>query len=307
MTRLVDLLQVVGLRPVGLPNLTEQRLAEIKELVLLEVDCNVRVLRLKIVISYPICNAVRHRVLYHFTLRTVAHNRLGSTQSPNETLVQHVIRRVGVVVLGRVAHDLSYVLARIVQDEVVSTRVVCEEVRHVVDFAIAGDPAAFCSAVGCDVLGGEDADALGHVGMGQGARRGPGYGGGLYDKICLQHFPVPHAPDHGRAALEPSRARRERLPSARSGKWAHILRHSYSILSKLLRFSGARELEQRRTKVAVQRRVNWVRGRARGVATIRASLLPPRVLKLYSPKLSNDYSFGPLQAAYEGTSARAAA
>lgn len=48
---------------------------------------------------------------------------------------------------------------------------------------------------------------------------------------------------------------------------------------QLLRFSRAREFEQWRTKIAVRRQASWTRGRARGVATVRASLLPPRVLE----------------------------
>jgi hypothetical protein len=53
---LMNLLQVVRLCEVALPNLPEEWLAEVEKLVLLEVTREVGVLRVKVVSRYPICS-----------------------------------------------------------------------------------------------------------------------------------------------------------------------------------------------------------------------------------------------------------
>ena len=54
MTGLVDLLQVVGLAPVRVPNLEQHRLAEVKELVFLKVLARARLLRMEVLLGDPV-------------------------------------------------------------------------------------------------------------------------------------------------------------------------------------------------------------------------------------------------------------
>lgn len=70
------------------------------------------------------------------------------------------------LVLGGVFHDLADVQSGVLQDNVVSSGVVIEELRDVIDFAVAGDPAARRGAVLSNVLSGVDANSLGHGGSG---------------------------------------------------------------------------------------------------------------------------------------------
>lgn len=68
--------------------------------------------------------------------------------------------------MGRgVFQDGPKVLAGVAQDEVLSTRMVFQELGDIVDLVVVGDPAALVRAVLGDILGGVDANTLfGHGG-----------------------------------------------------------------------------------------------------------------------------------------------
>ena len=108
MTRLVHLLKVVRLGEVRPPNLHEEGLAQIEELVLLVVSCEIRVFRVEIVRRFPVYRG--HRVLSRSRhpdtgLLTVRNRCLARAQSANNKLLQNIISCVGMVVLLRVLHD----------------------------------------------------------------------------------------------------------------------------------------------------------------------------------------------------------
>ena len=98
-------------------------------------------------------------------MRTVADRVLSHSEPADQKLVQHIVRGVGMLVLRRILHDHADILAREVEDVVVSSGVVAEELGHVVDLVVAGDPAARGVGVGREVVGRVDADALGHGGQ----------------------------------------------------------------------------------------------------------------------------------------------
>ncbi len=93
---------------------------------------------------------------------TVAHNTFAMSDPANEELVQHVVCRLRMLVLIRVLHNLANVLACMLENEVVSTGVVFQELGDIEHFAVTGDPAALGRRMGSDVLVGEDANAFGH-------------------------------------------------------------------------------------------------------------------------------------------------
>lgn len=151
----MDLDEVVRLAPIGLPNLLKQRPTEVEELVLLKVPRKICLLRVEVIGRLPI----------------VTDNILARAQPTDEKLLQHIVGGVRVLVLLRVLHDGADVPASEVQNEVVAARVVCEELRDVVNSAIAQNPAVLGSAVGREILLGVNADALGHGGREGGGRR----------------------------------------------------------------------------------------------------------------------------------------
>jgi hypothetical protein len=58
------------------------------------------------------------------------------------------------VMLGRILHDFNDVFTGILENEVVTPRVIWKELGHVIDLSVASDPATFESCVFLDVLGG---------------------------------------------------------------------------------------------------------------------------------------------------------
>jgi hypothetical protein len=138
MARLMDLLKVVRLREVGVEELEQEGLPEIQELVLLVVCRDVRFVRFEVLGWDPV----------------LINNPSVGSQPPNDKLVEHVICRVGVVVLGGILHDFTDVLSSILEDEVVTSGMIYEELRHVIDLSITSDPAAFgdaCSSTSSEV------------------------------------------------------------------------------------------------------------------------------------------------------------
>lgn len=142
MARLMNLLQVVRFREVGIKELRQQRLSKIQELVLLVILRDIRLVRLEVFGWDPF----------------LINNPSVSPQPPNKELVQHAICGVGVVVLGGILHDFTDVLPGMLEDEVVTSRMILEELGHIIDLSIASDPTTFGSRVFLDVLCGEDAE-----------------------------------------------------------------------------------------------------------------------------------------------------
>ena len=145
MTGLMDLLQVVRLREVGIKELRQQRSPEIQKLVLLEILRDIRFVGLEVLRWNPL----------------LINNASIGPQPPNEELVQHAICRVGMVMLSGILHGFTDVFSGILEDEVVTSGMIWEELGHIIDLSIPGDPASFGSRVFLDVLGGEDAEPFG--------------------------------------------------------------------------------------------------------------------------------------------------
>jgi hypothetical protein len=153
---LVDLLEVVRLAEVGLPDLAEERLAEVKELILLKVALQVGVLGLEVVRRLPVCGIAlksAHEKPRPACRLTGIHDLLALADAADAELVEHVVRRVRVVVRLWVMHDRANVLARVLEHEVVPARVVRQEACHVVHAPVEADPARLRRPVPLDVLG----------------------------------------------------------------------------------------------------------------------------------------------------------
>ena len=135
------MLQVVRFREVGIKKLGQQRFPEIQEFVLLVILRHIRFIRLEVFGRNPF---------------PIDNPSIGP-QPSNDELVQHVVCRVGMVVLGGILHDFTDVFSGILEDEVVTSRMIWEELGHIIDLSTASDPATFGSRVFLDVLGGEDA------------------------------------------------------------------------------------------------------------------------------------------------------
>jgi len=154
MAGLVDLLEVVRLREARVKELGQQRLSEIQELVLLVICRGVRFVGLEVLGWDPVL---------------INDSSIGP-QPSNEELAKHVVCGVGVVVFSGIFHDFTDILSGILEDEVVTSRVICEELGHVIDLSIASDPAAVERPMFLDVFGGEDANSF------RGRHRLRGYG-----------------------------------------------------------------------------------------------------------------------------------
>jgi hypothetical protein len=141
MARLMNLLQVVRFREVGIKELGQQRLPEIQKIVLLVILRDIRFVGVEVLGWNPF----------------LINNSSIGPQPPNEELVQHVVCRVRMIVLGGILHHFTDVFPSILEDEVVTSGMIWEELCHVIDLSIASDPATFESRVFFDVLGGEDA------------------------------------------------------------------------------------------------------------------------------------------------------
>ena len=88
------------------------------------------------------------------------------------------------VVFSGIFHDFTDILSGILEDEVVTSGVICEELGHVIDLSIASDPAAVERPVLFDVLGGEDANSF------RGRHRLRGYGDGGDERDTRSNRPT---------------------------------------------------------------------------------------------------------------------
>ena len=155
--RAVDLVQVERLAETAEPDLHQERLVEVEELVRLVVGVEVGVAAQVLGARHA---RPRVHVLVHLAvdlgvadglLDAAVELELVGHEEADERVVQHLVGRLGVGVRVLVLQDGGDVLAGPVQHQVLAARVRVQEVGHVVDVGAHGDVAGLGRVVRLDL------------------------------------------------------------------------------------------------------------------------------------------------------------
>lgn len=149
--RRMHLLEVKLLGKVGTQHLRHERLVEVEEFVRLVVGRKVGLLGMKVFGDDDRVILARVATLGSALLECVLLS-IGGRQTTNDVLVEQLVGRIRVRVLLRIVHDLAHVLAGVLDDEVISTRVILDEIGDIVHVATVDEPTVGRGVVLCDVV-----------------------------------------------------------------------------------------------------------------------------------------------------------